>query len=58
MEKYEIMGDFIILFSLDSKVKDSYEIINAVQDVLKLALERDFIKVKRLTVRSIKESGK
>ena len=58
MKKHEIMGDFVILFPLDSLAKDVYETFSAIQDIIKIALEKDHIEVKKITVRIIKESGK
>jgi len=60
MKEYEVSGDFTILFPLE-KGGDVYEEINMLNDVIKGALEKDHIKVKRLNVRIVEEpvnSGK
>jgi len=54
-KKYEVAGTFVILFPLDNH-KDTYEEINFLQDIIKIALEKDYIKVKRITVQVVKES--
>lgn len=52
---YEIAGTFLILFPLDNH-KDTYEEINVLQDIIRIALEKDHIKVKRISVQIVKES--
>lgn len=51
---HEVAGTFLILFPLDNH-KDTYEEINFLQDIIKIALEKDYIKVKRITVQVVKE---
>lgn len=51
---YEIGGTFLILFPLNNH-KDTYEEINFLQDIIKIALEKDHIKVKRISVQVVKE---
>jgi len=50
---YEIAGTFVILFPLDNH-KDTYEEINFLQDIIRIALEKDHIKVKRIDVKVVK----
>jgi len=54
MEKYEVSGDFTIIFPLE-KGGDVYEEINLLNDVIRNALEKDHIKVKRLNVRIVEK---
>ena len=54
---YEIAGTFVILFPLDNH-KDTYEEINFLQDIIRIALEKDHIKVKRIDVKVVKEDIK
>ena len=54
-KQHEISGTFSILYPLDDH-KDTYELINFLQDIIKIALEKDHIKVKRINVQIIKES--
>ena len=51
---HEIAGTFVILFPLDDH-KDTYEEINFLQDIIRIALEKDHIKVKRINVKVVKE---
>lgn len=53
-KKYEVGGTFVILFPLDNH-KDTYEEINFLQDIIRIALEKDHIKVKRISVQVVKE---
>jgi hypothetical protein len=55
LENYKISGDFIILFPLEKGGK-VYEEINMLNDVIKIALEKDHIKVKRINVRIVEKS--
>ncbi len=57
MEKYEVSGDFTIIFPLE-KGGNVYEEINMLHDVIKSALEKDHIKVKQINVRIIHELKK
>ncbi|TES89942.1 MAG: hypothetical protein E3J87_11050 [Candidatus Cloacimonadota bacterium] len=57
MEEYEVLGDFIILFPLE-KGGRIYEEINLLNDVIRIALEKDHIKVKRINVRIVKSQKK
>lgn len=57
MKEYEVLGDFTILFPLEKGGK-VYEEINLLNDVIKIALEKDHIKVKRINVRIVKEPNK
>ena len=52
---YEVAGTFTILFPLDNH-KDTYEEINFLQDIVRIALEKGHIKVKRIDVKIIKEA--
>ena len=54
MQEYEVSGDFIILFPLE-KGGRVYEEINMLHDVIKNALEKDHIKVKRINVRIVEK---
>jgi hypothetical protein len=54
MKEYEVSGDFTILFPLEQG-GDVYEEINMLRDVIRIALEKDHIKVKRLDVRIVEE---
>jgi len=53
-KEYEIAGTFTILFPLDNH-KDTYEEINFLQDIVRIALEKDHIKVKRINVQVVRE---
>ncbi len=55
MEKYEVSGDFIILFPLE-KQGNTYEEINMLQDVISNALREGHIEVKRITVRTVQKA--
>lgn len=54
-KQYEISGTFSILFPLDDH-KDTYEEINFLQDIVRIALEKGHIKVNRIHVQVVKES--
>ena len=54
MEKYKVSGDFTILFPLE-KGGNVYEEINMLHDVIRIALEKDHIKVKRINVRIVEK---
>ncbi len=54
---YEISGDFTFLFPLEEgQYRNTYEEINAMNDIARNALEKDHIKVKKINVRIIQES--
>ena len=57
MKDYEVSGDFIILFPLE-RGGNVYEEINMLNDVIRIALEKDHIKVKRLNVRIVEKPRK
>jgi len=57
MKEYEVLGDFIILFPLE-KGGRVYEEINMLNDVIRIALEKDHIKVKRINVRIVEKPKK
>ena len=57
MSECTVVGDFIIIFPLE-KCGTVYEEINMLNDVIKSALEKDHIKVKRINVRIIHEIKK
>lgn len=52
MEKYEVMGDFVILFPLD-KGEDAYKKIDELQNAIKIALKNGHIKVMGINIRII-----
>lgn len=54
MEDYKVSGDFIILFPLE-KGGNVYEEINMLNDVIRIALEKDYIKVKGINVRIVEK---
>lgn len=57
MKEYEVSGDFTILFPLEKGGK-VYEEINLLHDVIRIALEKDHIKVKRINVRIVEKPKK
>ena len=57
MEKYEVSGYFTILFPLE-KGGNVYEEINLLNDVIRIALEKDHIKVKRVDVKIVEKPKK
>ena len=57
MERYEVMGDFVILFPLDEiKRVHYYEELNVLGDIIKIALEKDHLEVKKIKVRIIQKA--
>ena len=57
MKEYEVSGYFTILFPLE-KGGNAYEEINMLNDVIRIALKKDYIKVKRISVNVIEKPKK
>ena len=56
-KKYKVSGDFSFLFPLNKKESEmnSWDLINFLEDIFRIALEEGKIDVKGINVRIIKE---
>lgn len=54
MKKYEVLGNFSIIFPLEKGGK-VYEEINMLNDVIRIALENGHIEVDKINVQIVRE---